>query len=131
MSVPDGAILLSDYRSAVRMDFSSSVAQGSRGGCAKLRCSGVLFLIRNDVQFTFRPDLQIWPESVWIEVRLWSSSAMPALVISCLYRVPNQDPSAFAIDVEATVDRLDLTHSHLLLLGDFNAHCLAWYIEDS
>ncbi len=57
-SVPDGALLLPNYSTIVRDDRTER-----RGG-------GVMLFIRDDLQFSVRPDLTVWHESVWIEIRL-------------------------------------------------------------
>ena len=87
-SVPGGALVFPGYSSIVRID---------RAGCgnpeAKKRGSGVLFLINDSTRWTLRPDLRIWPESVWIELKLHSTRS---LIIGCVYRPPSSDAGILA-----------------------------------
>ena len=58
-SVPDNLLALPSYNIVMRTD--RPPFQHKRGG-------GVLFLVHDSVQAQHRPDLQVWPESTWIEM---------------------------------------------------------------
>ena len=122
-SVPDGAIALPGYSTVVRVDRSTC---GDRS--AKKKGGGVLFLIHNSVRWVPRPDLRIWPESVWIEVKLRS---FQSLIIGCVYRPPDSDVGVLAQALESTINSLDLNRSHLVVVGDFNAKCPSWLPSDN
>ena len=123
-SVPDGAVALPGYSTVVRVDRSQCGASGD-----KKRGGGVLLLINDSVRWVLRSDLRVWPESVWIEIKLRSSSC--PLIIGCVYRPPSSDAGVFAQALESTVNMLDFNRSRKLVVGDFNAKSPAWLPSDS
>ena len=76
-SVPDAVLSFPGYNTVVRTD---------RPSCQQKRGGGVCLLIADSLQVRQRRDLQVWPESVWIE--LTSQSDRPT-VIGCVYRPPS------------------------------------------
>ena len=114
-SVPDSTFLPPGYVTGCRTDRKSR-----RGG-------GVLILCHHTVSFKERRDLCCWSESAWIE--LAQPGQRHSLLIGCFYR----PPSALSADVEALVDSLDqtfdkieLTRSKVLVVGDFNGTNSSW-----
>ena len=78
-----------------------------------------------------RPDLQLWSESVWIEIQL---SGCRSLIFGCLYRPPSSsevDIDEFARCLELSLDSVDFRRSHAILVGDFNATSPTWYSQDN
>lgn len=117
-SVPDGTLLLPDYSTVVRAD-RSSISQ--RGG-------GVLLLVHDSLQITVRSDLQIWPESAWLE---FQTKTNRSLILGCMYRPPASNANSFAQDLEASLEKVDLRCSDVLIVGDFNAKSQSWLPTDS
>ena len=76
--VPDGALLLPNYNTVIRRDRRSVFTNTGRQ-LTQQRSAGVLPLIHDSIRCTPRPDLQIWPESCWIEVKARKSTQ--ALII--------------------------------------------------
>ena len=117
--VPDGSVILPGYSNLFRVDR----APPRRGG-------GVMILARDDVKCIRRADLQLWMESVWIEVDMGSFGK--PLVVGCVYR----PPSSSSADVEHFVDCMDATEkvdhrsSHVAIVGDFNATSPQWCSTD-
>ena len=72
-SVPDNLLALPSYNTVIRTD---------RPPCQHKRGGGVLFLVHDSVQAQHRPDLQVWPESTWIEMKTTSNRP---LILGCLY----------------------------------------------
>ncbi len=114
-SVPNGAIHINGYNTVYRYDRKDN----RRGG-------GVLLLVRNDVSCIERPDLHVWPESVWAEIRLSSE----AFILGCVYRPPSSDPSILSDNLELTFDKID-RRLRVVLVGDFNATSPSWCSSDS
>lgn len=90
---------------------------------------GVLIICRKELSFIPRPDLGSWEESAWIELQV-HSHLPKSLIIGCLYRPPDQDPSIFAEKLESALDQINLSHTHLVLVGDFNARSPSWCSTD-
>ena len=114
-SVPDSTFLPPGYVTGCRTDRKSR-----RGG-------GVLILCHHTVSFKERRDLCCWSESAWIE--LAQPGQRHSLLVGCFYR----PPSTLSADVEALVDSLDqtfdkieLTRSKVLVVGDFNGTNSSW-----
>ena len=91
------------------------------------RGGGVLILCHHTVSFKKRRDLCCWSESAWIE--LAQPGQRHSLLIGCFYR----PPSTLSADVEALVDSLDqtfdkieLTRSKVLVVGNFNGTNSSW-----
>ncbi len=120
-SVPDGALLLPTYNTIIRSDRTNS------GPSAHQRGGGVLLLIHDSIKCTLRADLRFWEESVWIELQLQSNRA---LIVGCLYRSPSSDANSLAEALEKTIDRIELGHAQLVLVGDFNAKSPSWLPSD-
>ena len=118
--VPDGSVVIPGYGNLFRSDRPSR----RRGG-------GMLFLTRNDVKCVRRADLQIWEESVWIEVEL--DSRGKSVVLGCVYRPPSSlstDIERFLDCMDATLENLDWSRSQVAILGDFNATSPQWCSTD-
>ena len=62
-----------------------------------------------------------------MDIQLRSSGS---LLVGCFYRPPNGDASAFAEALESSVNRIDLRHTFVLLVGDFNAKSPSWLSSD-
>ena len=91
------------------------------------RGGGVLILCDHTESFKERRDLCCWSESAWIE--LAQPGQRHSLLIGCFYR----PPSALSADIEALVDSLDqtfdkieLTRSKVLAVGDINGTNSSW-----
>ncbi len=112
--VPNGAIRVHGYDTVYRYDRPDH----RRGG-------GVLLLVRNNLSCTERPDLRVWPESVWAEIRLTCQT----LIVGCLYRPPSSDSSILSDDLELTFNKIDFRHK-VVLVGDFNATSPSWCSSD-
>ena len=83
----------SGYNTVVRADLPS--CQQKRGG-------GVCFLIANSLQAGQRRDLQVWPESVWIELE---SQSNPPMVFGFVYRPRSSDVRTFMHNLEDTIEK--------------------------
>ena len=120
VSVPDGAVRVPGFDVVFRADR----ADGKRGG-------GVLLLVRDGLRCSRRADLEVWTESVRIEVR--SQSARGSFIVSCLYRPPTADPQALGAALEDSMDKILLSDSFsdVVVVGDFNATSPAWCATDS
>ena len=93
-SVPDGAILVPGYDVVFRADHPC----GHRGG-------GVLLLVKSGIRCWRRQDLEVWSESIWIEVQSESASSRSrhgqrSIIVGCFYRPPSTDPADFAVALE-------------------------------
>ncbi len=149
-SVPDGAVLLPGYSSIVRADRSppprkvgTSATTSSRSTTGpparpkrKQHGGGVLLLVHDSLPFTVRRDLQLWDESVWIEVQVGkpSSHGSQSLIVGCVYRAPDSDLASvedFAQRLESIVNKINLNRTQLALVGDFNARSPSWHAADS
>ncbi len=110
-SVPNVALHVQGYDTVLWNDR----ADDRRGG-------GVLLMIRNElVRCKERPDLRIWPDSFWSEIRIGPN----IFILGCLYRPPTSDSSIFAEALEDAIDRTNHQHK-IMLVGDFNATSPAW-----
>ena len=116
-SVPDAVLSFPGYNTVVRTD---------RPSCQQKRGGGVCLLIADSLQVRQRSDLQVWPESVWIE--LTSQSDRPT-VIGCVYRPPSSDLPTFMHNLEDTIQKCH--HSNIVVVGDFNAKSPEWLPSDS
>ena len=81
-SIPDGVVSLQDFSTIFRKDRTNR-----RGG-------GVLLLIRNGLSSHRRPDLEAWPESVWLKclLRYFALETCSRLVTTAHHR-PNAKTS--------------------------------------
>lgn len=127
-SVPDGAVLLPNYNTVVRTDRQSFHTNAS-GQAVQQRGGGVLLLIHDSLTCIPRSDLQIWPESCWIEINIRKSTE--TLLVGCMYRPPSSDVHSFTQDLEACFENVDLQRSHVVLVGDFNAKSPSWLASDN
>ena len=114
-SVPDSNFLPPGYVTGCRADRKSR-----RGG-------GVFVLCQHTVSFKERRDFCCLSESAWME--LAQPGQRHSLLIGCFCR----PPSALSADIEAIVDSLDqtfdkieLTRSKVLVVGDFNGTNSSW-----
>ena len=118
--VPDGTVVLPGYGRLFRTDRPSM----RRGG-------GVLILARDDVKCVRRDDLQLWEESVWIELELILPGK--SVVLGCVYQPPSflsADVEHFINDMDATLEKLDRCRSHVAVVEDFNATSSQWCSTD-
>ena len=86
-TVPDGALVLPDFDSVVRIDRKHDPTSNTivTAGGAKQSGGGVL-LLRNSVQYSIRNDLRTWSESVWVDIQLRYSGS---LLVGCFYSPPH------------------------------------------
>lgn len=89
------------------------VARNNRGG-------GVGFLIRSNVAFDIRPDLNAnGTEQCWIEVH---RHLLPSILFCSVYIPPGKSKALEVLS--ETVQRARNMNTRIMLMGDFNARCV-------
>lgn len=90
------------------------------------RCSrggGALIAVKGDLVCYRRSDLEVCPETVWIELCI---SGERNCLVSCSYFAPSVHPRVLETYLETLAEKIDFTRYRVLMVGDFNAPGYDW-----
>ena len=93
---------------------------------------GVACYVRDGLNCLRRQDLEMCDtEDLWIELKPGPATSGRKMFIGVYYRPPDSSADDLSAAIEATVMRMDMRTSEVLILGDFNTTSPAWLSPDS
>ena len=91
------------------------------------RGGGVSLLIRNDIDFVRRSDLDILScstESVFVEIPKSCINSKKNVIVGSIYRPPNTNCEEFLDYIKNVLDKINLENKICYLAGDYNLNLL-------
>ena len=96
------------------------------------RLHGVACYVRDGLNCLRGQDLEMCDtEDLWIELKPGPATSGRKMFIGVYYRPPDSSADDLSAAIEATVMRMDMRTSEVLILWDFNATSPAWLSTDS